>query len=74
MMENEEEKGGDLNLRKLKLEIFEKENPAGVELLEQEIQAKMVSTKVEIMKLVDQKVEEYFQKRKVNRETPSYIG
>lgn len=63
-----------IGLKKLRLEIFEKENPEGVELLELEIKEKMLKVREEIEDLVETKVEEYFKKRKANEGIPSYIG
>lgn len=72
----DEEMSSNLNLKKLRLEIWEKENPDEVKKVEEEIKDKMMQIQEEIKGLVETKVETYFKVReeKMKEYKPSYIG
>ena len=68
-----EELTAEITLKKMRLEIWERENPEEVKKLELEIKHKMIEVQSEIQQLVESKVDNYFKDRNIDY-TPSYIG
>ena len=69
MNENEEL----TDIKKLKLEIFEKENPKGMAKIKNMIEKNMNKTQQKITKYVEKAVDEHF-KNRITEYIPSYIG
>lgn len=73
-MEKIEEEFEMPNIKKIRLEVFERENPEGVKILEQKIKSKILKTQEEVVKLVEQTIENYFKNRKVKKYETNYVG
>ena len=62
------------DIRKMELEIFEKENPEKMEIMKRKIDKKMKKTISEVNKMLEKEVQKYFKDKKEKMGRPSYIG
>jgi len=62
------------DIKKLKLEVFEKENPDGAKKLQKMVEKKMFKTQKEITKIVETTIDNYFKDKELNKPIPSYVG
>ena len=65
---------GIQDIRKLRMDIFEKENPKGVDKLKKILEKKMLKTNKEIEKIIEKEVDNYFKDKKIKVGIPSYVG
>jgi hypothetical protein len=64
----------EIDLNKIKMEIFEKENPNEARKLKREVEKKVIKMQMEIKDMIEQKIEGYFEKKKLESPCPCYIG
>jgi hypothetical protein len=60
------------DIKRLRLEVWQRENPEGVKELEIIIKKKIVDAQAEIERLIEEKIDNYFKNKKYP--PPSYVG